>query len=104
MSLNKRNQTYYRLMFLRAIDIPVGYEKKRQVMEIRRDFTIDWIRVIAILLIYNRGSPSEVVTNLLDCDTVISEFNLPQCNYVRFLTNSLEKKLTRKGTMADLKL
>ena len=91
-------------MFLRAIDISVGYEKERQVMEIRRDFTIDRIRVIAILQIYNRGSPSEVVTNLLDCDTVISEFNLQQCNYVRFLTNSLEKRINSKGTMADLKL
>ena len=38
-------------MFLRAIDISVGYEKERQVMEIRRDFTIDRIRVIAILQI-----------------------------------------------------
>ena len=61
-------------------------------MEIRCDFTIDRIPVIAILQIYNRGSPSEVVTNLLDWDAVISEFNLQQCKYVRIRTNSLEKK------------
>ena len=35
-------------------------------MEFRRDFTIDRIRVIAIVQIYNRGCQSEVVTNLLD--------------------------------------
>ena len=46
----------------------------------------------AILQINNRWCPSEVVTNVLDRDTVIREFNLQQCNYVRIRSSSLEKK------------
>ena len=33
----------------------------------------------------------EVVANVLNCDIVVSEFELKSCNYVHFQTNSLEK-------------
>ena len=38
-----------------------------------------------------RGSPYEVVAKVLDCDIVVSEFELQPHYYVHFRTNTLEK-------------
>ena len=37
------------------------------------------------------GRPRGIVTNILDCDIVVSEFKLQSRNYVNFFTNNLEK-------------
>ena len=38
-----------------------------------------------------KGSPSCVVANVLDCDIVVSEFELQSRYYVHFQTNTLSK-------------
>ena len=38
-----------------------------------------------------RGNPCDLVANVLDCDIVISEFELQSCNNVHFWTNTLGK-------------
>ena len=35
------------------------------------------------------GSPNDVVANVLDCDIVVSEFELQWRDYVRFRVNTL---------------
>ena len=37
------------------------------------------------------GNPRGVVVNMLDCDIVVSEFELQSHSYVHFRTNTLEK-------------
>ena len=46
------------------------------------------------------GSPCGIVANVLDCDIVISEFQLHLCNYIHFQTDSLNPK--KKGKIVPL--
>ena len=35
--------------------------------------------------------PPDIVANLLDCDVIVSKYELPLCYYVHFRTNTFEK-------------
>ena len=41
-----------------------------------------------------RGSPCDIVVNVLDCDIVVSEFELHFRCYIHFRTNNLEKGMS----------
>ena len=48
--------------------------------------------MIVYLKSYNCGeNPRAVVVNVLDCNIVVSEFELKSCYYIHFRTNSLKK-------------
>ena len=40
---------------------------------------------------YRWVSPRDIVANMLDCDIVVSQFELQSSYYVHFRTNTLEK-------------
>ena len=43
--------------------------------------------------IFLQENPCDIVVNVLDCNTIVSEFELQLCNYVLFWTNTLEKDI-----------
>ena len=47
-------------------------------------------------------NPRDLMANVLDCDTVVSEFELPSLYYVHFLTNALTKEKGRNPLAPSL--
>ena len=37
------------------------------------------------------GNPHDIVANVLDCDTVVSEFKFQSCFYVHFQTDTIDE-------------
>ena len=43
--------------------------------------------------LFHRGFPCDVVANVLDCDIVVCEFELPSRSYNNFRINTISKDL-----------
>ena len=53
----------------------------------------DWENEIYLSKLIIEGCPLCVVANVLDCDIVVSEFELQSCYYFPFQTNTLAKDM-----------